>query len=73
MIEKELLTTVEAARLLGIGTRTLHRWSKEGKTPKPIKFGPGRGASVRYRRAELLTRINAGCPQRDEMEGQDNV
>jgi len=62
-IVSELLTTKQVAKLLGIGERTLWRWSRSGLAPSPIKFGDGRKAAVRYRRAELLDWIAAGCPR----------
>lgn len=54
----ELLTTRQAAELLGIGERTLWRYSNSGRAPAPIRVG----SAVRYRRAELLEWIAAGCP-----------
>jgi len=64
-IVSELLTTKQVAKLLGIGERTLWRWSHSGRAPSPIKFGGSRKAAVRYRRAELLDWIAAGCPRVD--------
>jgi predicted DNA-binding transcriptional regulator AlpA len=61
--EPFLLTTEEAARLCGIGTRTLWRWSRSGICPPPIKIGRGLRAAVRYRRGELLQWIADGCPR----------
>jgi excisionase family DNA binding protein len=55
----ELLTTAQAARLLGIGERTLWRHSRSGAAPAPVTIG----GSVRYRRAELLAWVDAGCPR----------
>lgn len=54
----ELLTTRKAAELLGIGERTLWRYANSGRAPAPIRVG----SAVRYRRAELLEWIAAGCP-----------
>jgi predicted DNA-binding transcriptional regulator AlpA len=62
-ITPELLTTAQAAKLLGIGTRTLWRWSRSGICPSPVKIGRGLRAAVRYRRAELLQWIADGCPR----------
>ena len=61
VIVPELLTTREAATLCGIGERSLWRWSRSGQAPPPVKIG---GTAVRYRRAELLDWIEAGCPPR---------
>lgn len=60
--ESLLLTTAEAARLAGIGERTLWRWSRSGIAPAPIKIG---GSAVRYRRRDLEAWISAGCPRVD--------
>jgi predicted DNA-binding transcriptional regulator AlpA len=57
----ELLTTAEAARLVNVGERTLWRWSRCGIAPAPIHIG----GAVRYRRAEYLAWIQAGCPRVD--------
>jgi excisionase family DNA binding protein len=61
-IAPELLTTPEAARLLNIGTRTLWRWSHSGRAPKPVTLS---GRCVRFKRAELLAWVAAGCPRID--------
>lgn len=61
-IQPELLTAVQAAEYLGIGTRTLCRWSAEGKAPKPLKLTPHRCGALRYRRADLAAWIARGCP-----------
>jgi predicted DNA-binding transcriptional regulator AlpA len=61
-IVPELLTAAQAARLCGIGQRTLWRWSRSGLAPRPVKIGCGLRAAVRYRRTELLAWCAAGCP-----------
>ena len=66
-IVPELLTTAQAARLLGIGERTLWRHSRSGTAPAPVTIG----GTVRYRRAELAAWIGAGCPRIDG--GRDNA
>ena len=67
-IAPELLTAVQAAEYLGIGQRTLARWSASGKAPRPLKLPPGRRGALRYRRADLADWIRAGCPDL-RMEG----
>lgn len=62
-IETELLTTREAATLAGVGERTWWRWTRSGLAPAPLKIGIGPRAAVRFRRAELLEWIAAGCPE----------
>ena len=57
----ELLTVKQAAVLCGIGKRTLERYSCSGRAPRPVKIV----GNVRYRRAELLAWIEAGCPAID--------
>ena len=64
-IAPELLTTKQAAKLCGIGERTLWRWSHSGRVPRPITIGDGARPAVRYRRGELLRWIEAGCPRVD--------
>jgi excisionase family DNA binding protein len=57
-VSPELLTTKQAAELLGLGERTLWRYSNSDRAPAPVRIG----ATVRYRRAELMEWIAAGCP-----------
>jgi predicted DNA-binding transcriptional regulator AlpA len=61
----ELLNERDAARLLGIGCRTVWRWSRSGVCPRPRKLGNGPKASIRYSRSELLAWIASGCPRCD--------
>ena len=58
----ELLTTGEAAKLCGMGQRTLWRHSHSGAAPAPVKIG----GTCRYRRSELAEWIQAGCPRVDQ-------
>jgi predicted DNA-binding transcriptional regulator AlpA len=46
----DLLTEVEAARVLGLATTTLRRWRQIGRGPRWAKVGP---AAVRYDLREL--------------------
>jgi predicted DNA-binding transcriptional regulator AlpA len=64
-IEPELLTSKQAAELAGCGERTWWRWSRSGIAPRPISIGLGLRPAVRYRRAEIMTWIQAGCPRCD--------
>lgn len=68
-IQAELLTTAEAARLAGCGERTFWAWSRSGLAPAPLKIGLGLRPAVRYRRADILAWIAAGCPR---VDGRDN-
>lgn len=47
-----LLREADAARLLGVSTRTLQFWRANGTGPVYRKFGPGR-AAVRYAADDL--------------------
>jgi predicted DNA-binding transcriptional regulator AlpA len=64
-IVAELLTTAEAAKLLGLGERTLWRNSRCGVCPKPLKIGGGKKSAVRYSRRALLQWVADGCPRTD--------
>lgn len=57
----ELLTTAQAAKLCGVGERTFARYASRGDAPPPVKIV----GSTRYRRADLLAWIAAGCPRID--------
>jgi len=57
----ELLTTAQAAKLCGLGERTFWRHAHNGVAPAPVRIG----GSARYRRADLLRWIEAGCPRCD--------
>jgi excisionase family DNA binding protein len=59
-VPPELLKSAEVAQMLSIGTRTLWRWSRSGKMPRPIRIADG---TVRFRRAEIQDWIAAGCPR----------
>lgn len=51
-----------AAELIGISRTTFWRLHSEGKVPSPIRFG----RATRWRRAELVAWVRAGCPPRDK-------
>jgi excisionase family DNA binding protein len=55
-----LLTTGEAASLLGMSERALRRADQRGKVPEPVRIG----RNVRWRAAELTAWVEAGCPNR---------
>lgn len=55
----ELLDVTEVAALLGgCSTRHVYRLTDADRMPRPVRLG----ALVRWRRAELLAWIAAGCP-----------
>ena len=58
MNEDPLLTKGAACEYLGgITPPTLDRWVAKGRLPK-VKYGPGRGAAVRFRRSDLDKFLN---------------
>lgn len=61
-IVPELLRPAEAAKLLGIGERTLWRWSRSGIVPGLVRPTPG---TVRYVRQILMEWIERGCPAQE--------
>ncbi len=54
----ELLDVATVAQLCGCSARTVRRLADAGRMPRPIKLG----TLVRWRRAEVLDWISAGCP-----------
>ena len=62
--QKAALGARDVAALLGVSAR--HVWSlhAQGGIPRPIRLG----RCVRWRRRELLTWLDAGCPPRDRWE-----
>ena len=69
-IVPELLSTRQAAEVCGCGERTFWRWSRCGIAPSPIKIGNGKQGASRFRRAEILAWIEAGCPRCDGGPGR---
>ena len=53
-----LITVKEVAEMLGLSERTIYRLSDAGDMPNPVKLG----AAVRWRKQELETWIDNGCP-----------
>ena len=54
----ELTDVASVAKLCGCSARTIRRLADAGRMPKPIKLS----GLVRWRRAEVLDWISAGCP-----------
>lgn len=50
---EELLTNVEAAKLLGLKPNTLEIWRCQGKGPRFIKMGAVPQAPIRYLRSDV--------------------
>ena len=59
MTTATLLNVKEVAEMLGLSERTIYRLSDAGSMPTPVKLG----SSVRWRRSELETWIENGCPK----------
>lgn len=58
-VNAELLDVRAVAALLGgCSTRHVYRLCDAGRIPRPVKLG----ALVRWRRAELMEWLAAGCP-----------
>lgn len=53
-----LLDVGEVARMLRCSTRHVYRMADAGRMPHPLKLG----TLVRWRRAELVAWLDAGCP-----------
>jgi len=69
-IAAALLTTKQAAHLVGCGERTLWRWSRSGIAPAPVRIGRGTRAATRYPREALEEWIRNGCPRVDGTGGE---
>jgi excisionase family DNA binding protein len=61
-----LLDVEEVATLTGISRSTLLKWDAAAMMPAPLR--PGNKRIVRWRRAEILGWIEAGCPARAAWE-----
>jgi predicted DNA-binding transcriptional regulator AlpA len=59
---RELLSADEAAAMAGVARRTWWRYVSSGRAPQPIRVG-GPNGPPRWRRADLLAWIEAGCPR----------
>jgi predicted DNA-binding transcriptional regulator AlpA len=53
-----LIPDIGAAALAGVGRATWHRLRAAGKVPPAVRLG----RAVRWRRAEIVAWIEAGCP-----------
>lgn len=60
-----LLIDIKAvATMLGRSPRSIYRDDTAGRLPRPIKLG----GSKKWRAAELLAWVEAGCPERRKWE-----
>lgn len=53
----ELLRSADVAKLVNAGERSIWRWSRSGRMPRPVRIG----AAVRFRRSEILAWLEGGC------------
>ncbi len=51
---RDLITTADAARILGVSPNTLQMRRAAGLPPRFYKYGPGRHTHVRYSRRDVL-------------------
>ena len=65
----ELLDVREVATLLHCSKRHVMRMSDMGRIPRPVKLGQ----LVRWRRAELLSWLNSGCPSRADWDSEGDA
>lgn len=59
--ERLALTAKDAATLCGISRAQWWKLHSAGKTPAPVRLGT---KAPRWRRAELVAWLDAGCPNR---------
>jgi predicted DNA-binding transcriptional regulator AlpA len=63
----ELLSANDVAAVLRVGLSTLERMKAGARLPRPLELSSG---CHRWRRAEILDWIGAGCPPRAEWEAR---
>ena len=51
----DLMSSKEAAKLLGIKSNTLEVWRHQGRGPQFVKLGDSRQSMVRYLRSAVIT------------------
>ena len=61
-VEPSLLSTSQAAALVGVKIRTWYTWDRLGFVPKPVKISK----KLFWRREELLAWIDEDCPKRED-------
>ncbi len=54
-----MLTTEQVGEVLQVSPRTLFNWRQAGGGPPYVALGEGRGAAVRYPRADLRAYLNS--------------
>jgi predicted DNA-binding transcriptional regulator AlpA len=61
-----LVSAADLARELRLSIRTIRRMDASGALPRPIRFSSG--AVIRWRRADIVAWLAAGCPRRGAMK-----
>lgn len=61
-----LITKKEAAEIIGLHPEHLMRLSRQGKAPRPIRYGASMQHSVRYLKSEIDAWIADKVEQRDK-------
>lgn len=60
-VDAELIDAEKLAAMLSVSQRTLYRLKRNGYLPTPIRLG----GSVRWRKQDVCTWIEAGCPKQE--------
>lgn len=55
------------ATALSVSAKTIRRMAAAGRLPRAVRVGVG-GRSLRWRRTEIVSWTEAGCPPLDEWE-----
>ena len=61
----ELLTVDDVAAMLAVSPRHVYRQCDAGRLPHPVRIG----AAVRWKRADVLAWLDAGCPRMRTAKG----
>ncbi|MCA9109371.1 MAG: helix-turn-helix domain-containing protein [Planctomycetaceae bacterium] len=65
-VTPELLNVRQVAEILGCSARHVYRLSDAGKMPAPVRLG----TLIRWRRAEVLSWLEDGCPVVRHVKGR---
>lgn len=57
MVERELLTVGDVAKMLRVSSRSVWRMKSRGEIPEPVRLG----GNVRWRKGDILKWIEGGC------------
>jgi predicted DNA-binding transcriptional regulator AlpA len=65
-LEPMLVSASDLTVLLKLSLRTIRSMDRAGRLPKPIRLG----GSIRWRRDEICSWIDSGCPPREVWEAR---